>query len=375
MIDEQGDNRWGYHGVEGCAGRSMIRETIWAMLEKEHRYCCLNYIKLSNDAGDEGAVARGISARARACRWMFDVVDRLPSLDREVAVVAAGLLDRYLSADSASASRRAARPDDDGDRSCHALAALTCLYVAVKLSAGRVIEAGAMCGLLDGSGTDRTPEELIRCETRVLSSLGWNLAGPTALQFVGYALELLPPAYQVREELAPALYAHCKLQAESAVEDYAMVGLNRSTIAVAAILNAMDLVRGHDLPLRQRIEYANELSSAFFMDLESPMMYEVRARLLHGLQNQARAEQGYGPYQALDGDPPGPIPVRVSAAEDLQPGVSELQAVDSLPSIASVTSDRDAASISGTSSDDFGMDIFDDDCDIFHNLEVFCNEV
>lgn len=356
------------------AANLKVKETISAMLRQEHNYCCYNYLRLLNgNAGGGGvepfappsrlneSVVLGISNRARVCGWMFSVINHLAGLERETAIVAMSLLDRYLCSDSALASRAVVL-----DRNCYCLVAMTCLCIAVKLT-GRTLNASVICAMY-GSGGDLSPTDLIRHECHVLRCLKWKLAGPTALQFVGYMLKLLPRNASHNQEV---LYAHCRLQTELAVGDYAMVCFNRSTIAVATILNSIAQVEVEDFPLHDRNQYTVELSRVIGLDLESKMMTEVKGRLLRSLavlaEECARAEEeAEESIRAQDNES---RPNQVSNQGDLRSGAAEVQVAGDIPTLVRVTSCVNPESTPANSSDD-SSHLSDDD--FFRNLEAFC---
>lgn len=248
-------------------------EIISAMIQQEQHYQCSNY--LSHCKTNE-IVEIAISNRSKVCNWMFQIVE-IVGLDRETAISGMSFLDRYLCSDSPLA-RKAATLEDMHH---YILAAMTCLYITIKMSGE--LEAHKASGLLE-IGESYTSKDIVSFELEVLTSLQWKLNGPSALQYIRYASDLLPKS---ANSLSATIYEYAKLQTELAVGDYPLIGLNRSTIAMASLLNSVAQV---NLPLQKRIVYQKELSNAFGIDVESPLVYAARGRLLDALASHQAAE-------------------------------------------------------------------------------------
>merc|ERR1712176_1265420 len=125
-------------GDGALSGRAIDEDDVFhrlsAMLRQEEFYLSHDYLQLLNEqvvAAPSNRDAIDETCRSKMCEWIFHVVDST-RLQRETAIVAMGYLDRFLS----TPSRRAERVRSN--RKEFQLAAMTCLYIAVKVRAGHV---------------------------------------------------------------------------------------------------------------------------------------------------------------------------------------------------------------------------------------------
>lgn len=166
---------------------------------------------------------------------------------------------------------------------------MTCLYIAVKIGEPFVMDASLMSRLSRGI---HSAEEITTLEYEILVSLQWKMCGPTPYQFVNYILELLP--YSARS-VADTLYEHSHFQTELAVGDYVFVPhIRQSTVAVAAILNSLGSVGQDCNAFNDCINFVRELSSAFNLDIDSPLVNAVRERLLTAFAKSSGYELSQG---------------------------------------------------------------------------------
>jgi hypothetical protein len=153
---------------------------------------------------------------------------------------------------------------------------MTCLYIAIKITEPIEIDAATIGGLSRGL---QTAEDIISCSQDILTSLRWKMQGPTPFQHVSHMLELLPDD-TVRSEVVTKLCGDSHRQVELAVEDYACVILRRSSIAVAAFLNALSGVAEDDFSSDKKTAFIDMISKSFELDVDSPLIKAVRGRLL-----------------------------------------------------------------------------------------------
>lgn len=86
-----------------------------------------------------------------------------------------------------------------------------------------------------------TDKEIIDMEREILSGLKWRLNGPSAHEFIGGLLELLPPdaADVGRAKVVASIKTMAGVQVEHAMLNYNMALRAPSSIAFAAIITAM----------------------------------------------------------------------------------------------------------------------------------------
>jgi hypothetical protein len=122
------------------------------------------------------------------------------------------------------------------------LVTMTCLYIALKLKCQSKVPLDYMVQLSRGTVTI---EELRAMECELLGQLGWLLHPPTSFDFLKHYLKLLRPVNSCNSNSAEtqrwtALEDMASFLIELSVLDYYFVTHRPSTVAIAALLNAMD---------------------------------------------------------------------------------------------------------------------------------------
>ncbi|KAL7542481.1 hypothetical protein ACHAWF_007183 [Thalassiosira exigua] len=161
------------------------------------------------------------SWRGTICGWMYEVADHF-EYSREVVSVAMSYLDRYLSKHSVN-------------RRMFQLAAMTALYLAVKVMEPRKISAAGIVGLSRGYFVE---EHIKTMENAMLRSLEWSVLPPTPFGFVQDLVKLLSGDVKPRDIHEIAELA--RFQTELSVCDYFFVTKKPSSIALASILKALE---------------------------------------------------------------------------------------------------------------------------------------
>jgi len=261
----------------GIMTRSMEEPDIYAcisaMLVQEHYYLCHDYLNLSSRQPAHHNMTYGRcdpideTCRSKMSEWCFHVVD-CTNLRRETVSIAMGYLDRFLCTTSLRAEHARC------DRKEYQLAAMTALYVAVKIFEPLEMDAGLVSKLSRGL---HSAAEITRLEHEMLVALSWRMNCPSPYQICNFLLELLP---ETAQDVKPTLYDYCHFQTELATGDYAYVPLRRSVIAVASVLNALEGIDQQDLLIPDRMTFINSISRAVDYDICSPVVNAVRIRLL-----------------------------------------------------------------------------------------------
>ncbi|KAL7486294.1 hypothetical protein ACHAW6_011886 [Cyclotella cf. meneghiniana] len=250
-----------------------IYACITAMLVQEHHYLCHDYLNLSSRQPAHYNMTYGRcdpideTCRSKMSEWCFHVVD-CTNLRRETVSIAMGYLDRFLCTSSHRAEQARC------DRKEYQLAAMTALYVAVKIFEPLEMDAGLVSKLSRGL---HSAAEITRLEHEMLVALNWRMNCPSPYQICNFLLELLP---ETAQDVKPTLYDYCHFQTELATGDYAYVPLRRSVIAVASVLNALEGIDQQDLLIPDRMTFINSISRAVDFDICSPVVNAVRMRLL-----------------------------------------------------------------------------------------------
>lgn len=168
--------------------------------------------------------------REQIVEWSFRVVDYF-RIDREVVAVSLSFLDRFL------ATCRC-------DRTSFKLAATTTLHLAVKLLYPcKLADLGILSDLSRG---EFDMKDVCGMESHILQTLSWDLHPPTAIAFSSIYLDYFFASRVVTISGTDLddIYDVSSFFSELAVCDYFFVLLRSSTIALAAILNALEGMYG-----------------------------------------------------------------------------------------------------------------------------------
>lgn len=133
-------------------------------------------------------------------------------------------------------------------RKQYQLLVMAALYIAIKTNEPVVLGADVLSATSDGLYT----EEEIHCmEMIILQGLEWRIySAPTGIQMCHYILSLLLPHVKLDESMWGFLLDEVTFQTESAVRDYYFSTQRPSTVALAALFNALDQV---DSQIRQDV--------------------------------------------------------------------------------------------------------------------------
>ena len=178
--------------------------------------------------------------REKICEWCYQVVDHF-DYNREVVSVAMNYLDRYLATRTVN-------------RRIFQLAAMTALYLAIKL-----FEPGKlkMSSLIDLSRGYFVAEHVATMEDSMLQSLKWYVHPPTSFAFCRDFMRLVsgdiaPRARHDVNELA-------RFMTELSVCDYWFIAKKPSSIALAALINAIELQGPRKVDPRYKVEFLHRV--------------------------------------------------------------------------------------------------------------------
>mmetsp|Transcript_21103 Transcript_21103/g.38313 ORF Transcript_21103/g.38313 Transcript_21103/m.38313 type:complete len:352 (+) Transcript_21103:213-1268(+) len=199
-------------------------------------------VSSSSAAGSASSSSSQITEvwREKICEWCYQVVDHF-DFNREVVSVAMSYLDRYLATRTVN-------------RRIFQLAAMTALYLAIKL-----YEPGKlrMSSLIDLSRGYFLAEHIVTMEDSMLQSLHWHVHPPTPFAFCRdlatlISRELPASAHHDVGELS-------RFMTELSVCDYWFVTKKPSSVALASIVNAIEL-QGHGrVDPRYKVEFLHRV--------------------------------------------------------------------------------------------------------------------
>lgn len=152
--------------------------------------------------------------------WKFRVVDHY-SISREVVATSTNLLDRFASLYSC-------------DRTTFKLAAMTCLYMAAKINDHLQLPLAKLVELSRG---EFLSSDVMEMETLILQTLQWRVNPVTVHSFIHSLVQLVPVS---NGSVVAAIYDRAIFFAELCLFDYSYVSRSRLSIAVAAVLNALE---------------------------------------------------------------------------------------------------------------------------------------
>lgn len=176
--------------------------------------------------------------REKICEWCYQVVDHF-DFNREVVSVAVDYLDRYLATRTVN-------------RRIFQLAAMTALYLAIKLYEPSKLR---MSSLIDLSRGYFMAEHIITMEDSMLLSLGWHVHPPTPFAFCRDLMQLVSPDVSPREK--HDVNELSRFLTELSVCDYWFVTKKPSSVALAAIINAMELFGPRRIDPRYKVEFVH----------------------------------------------------------------------------------------------------------------------
>jgi hypothetical protein len=150
------------------------------------------------------------------------------------------------------------------------LAAMTCLYTAIKIREPQSMEPSLVVQLSKGAFTEKQVTDM---ELEILNAIQWRMNPPTALSFINHFLALLPETMMSPSDRV-TMYEFAKFQTELAVLEYSLVGVDASTVALAAVLNAIET-----LSCAKSTDIMTMLTKISSNDIESSLTIESRDTL------------------------------------------------------------------------------------------------
>jgi Cyclin, N-terminal domain len=178
-----------------------------------------------------------IECRAKMVHWCYQVVD-FCGFSRETVEIAMNYVDRYVSTTNEWCSLQPAQVAARRSRRTFQLVAMTALYTAVKIHEPEAMDPTMVSNFSRGT---YTTEEVEAMERSVVSMMSWHLNPPTTWSYFRSFVSLLPQQLLsgVRRDRITELF---RAQAEFAVQDFRLVTLHASRLAIAALINALDVV-------------------------------------------------------------------------------------------------------------------------------------
>jgi hypothetical protein len=223
--------------------------------------------ELPSSNGPQQPVDR--ECRSKMAEWCFQVVD-FCKFNRETVSIAMSYLDRFLMTPAGLEAIM--------DRKIFQLAAMTSLYTAIKVHEPEAMEPKVVASLSRGAYTE---DEVTKMERRILMAIQWRMNPPTAMSFVHHYMTLTTEGSMSESEMVGTLEL-AKFQTELAVNAYDFVGVNASTVAFAALSNALQCA---EVNRGVEYEFLTRISQATGIDADSDNMLSVQDQLYDAVQN------------------------------------------------------------------------------------------
>jgi hypothetical protein len=206
------------------------------------------------------------SCRVRMCEWCYQVVD-FCKFRRETVVIGMTYLDKYLCTLKGS--------EVLCNRKEYQLAAMTALYVAIKLHEPLEMETSLMAELSRGVYTEM---EFVDMEQTILQAVHWRVSGPTALGFVQQFMALLPST--VHPDVGNLIFDYARYQTELAICEHQFVAIRPSVVAFAVVLNAMEGLPCTLLPLKAQGDFIRSIEDSAELLTEDVKITQSKISLL-----------------------------------------------------------------------------------------------
>lgn len=200
------------------------------------------------------------SCRIAMCEWCYRVVDYFGAR-RELVEISMNYLDRLLDKFNC-------------DRTAYKLAAITSMYLAIKLFNQKNLTLRSLSMLSRGEFSVANIEEM---EKIMLQALSWNLYPPTSFSFIYQFYSLLPSISDHGKQTI--LQLSCFF-AELTVMEYSFVTSNASVIAFSAVLNAIDGLHTSLMSEENKISYIHAIENILGVDSTSKVIMSARKRIL-----------------------------------------------------------------------------------------------
>ena len=252
-----------------------VAESLSVMMEKElTSYSCEGYL---NPADPTMITA---TDRQALVDWCYIVVD-LCQFSRETVASAMNMVDRFLSTPGSSSSTA---NEALHDQTLFQLLIVTALYVSIKVNE-RVVMSSAMFAEIIRKVY--TVQEIESMERTLLRGLSWRCYAPTACQVGHSILSLILPHTDISEATWGFLVDEMNYLIEFAVRDYYLSTQRASTIALAAILNAMKCIS--DYKRIELLEALPRIIKCFDFD-HTKIVFKASERLQQLFQDSMEEE-------------------------------------------------------------------------------------
>ena len=207
-----------------CLDSASVAESLSVMLENEK---LMHGMKCDYLASSDGAKITK-DDRGKIADYFHNVATKL-KIDRDVAASTMGVMDLFLSTASDATAKRALF-----DRRTFLLVSVAAFCICAKMNTQENFDNIVFRSRRFAMG------EIMATELSILSALSWRINAPTSLQIAHHMLSLLSHVLDSSQATWKCILDDVRIQTEDAVKDYFFASQLPSTIAMAAISNALD---------------------------------------------------------------------------------------------------------------------------------------
>eukprot|EP00538_Stauroneis_constricta_P008978 CAMPEP_0119565316 /NCGR_PEP_ID=MMETSP1352-20130426/29590_1 /TAXON_ID=265584 /ORGANISM="Stauroneis constricta, Strain CCMP1120" /LENGTH=377 /DNA_ID=CAMNT_0007614195 /DNA_START=316 /DNA_END=1449 /DNA_ORIENTATION=+ len=238
--------------------------------------------------------------REKMCEWSYRVCDHF-HCGREIVAVAFSYLDRFIDRCAC-------------DRTAFKLAAMTTLYMATKVINSKQISIKSLSDLSRG---EFDTSHIAEMEMIILQTLEWRMHPPTSQAFIENLLGQLG-FFSADASLGSIVHQRATFFAEIALYDAAFVSMERSVIAIASILNAMEGIDDSVLSRTQQDEFMRTASGRYGQTYQDVDYARNRLWYIYSMSAQCQADEPATPpsaqYCAAGGSSSGHVNKDAAAA-------------------------------------------------------------
>ena len=177
---------------------------------------------------------------------------------------------------------------------------MTALYIAIKLHERVLFGSDFFAAMSKGV---YSVDELERTEIHILQGLSWRVNAPTSIQMSQHILSLVSsrihPVRKLDDHAWGDVLNKVSYHSEHAVRDYYFCTHRSSTVVIAAILNAIELLRRED---RAVLLLALLIVLQEFDFAETNDLVAAKNRLLHDVEEMGVAANEDGGISDISAD-------------------------------------------------------------------------
>jgi hypothetical protein len=244
-----------------------IGERVAVMrMQEETKYRVHDYLAESVQMRKQASKPVDEDCRVRMCEWCYQVVD-FCKFRRETVGIGMSYLDRFLCTQQGI--------DALCNRKIYQLAAMTALYIAIKIHEPLEMETSLLADLSRGCYNEM---EFVAMEQSILTSLHFRVNGPTPLAFTQHIMALIPRS--VHPTVATVMMDYARYQIELAVSEQSFVDIRPSVVALAAILNAMEGMDSNIFSIKAQAKFLRNIEKYTDLAIDEVDIIQSKLSLL-----------------------------------------------------------------------------------------------